>query len=196
MATIQRKMRKGTTAEHTVFTGVLAEVTVDTTKKTAVVHDGSTAGGFPLAKEDLSNAASFTGATSSVAGSKGVVPAPAAGDEGKFLSGDGTWKAPKFNIVSVTTQTRTLVASDADSYMRFTYAGAKTYTIPLNATVAIAIGTTISGISANGQLTFAGAVGVTIHSNKSLKLADENYASFALVKVGTDEWDLAGSVVA
>lgn len=32
-----------------------------------------------------------TGATSSTAGTHGLVPAPAAGDEGKFLKGDGTW---------------------------------------------------------------------------------------------------------
>lgn len=33
----------------------------------------------------------MTGATSGAAGAAGVVPAPAAGDEGKFLKGDGTW---------------------------------------------------------------------------------------------------------
>ena len=33
----------------------------------------------------------MTGASSSVAGTGGLVPAPAAGDEGKFLQGDGTW---------------------------------------------------------------------------------------------------------
>ena len=33
----------------------------------------------------------MTGATSSVAGAKGLVPAPAAGDQDKFLKGDGTW---------------------------------------------------------------------------------------------------------
>lgn len=33
----------------------------------------------------------FVGASSSVAGSKGLVPAPAIGDQGKFLKGDGTW---------------------------------------------------------------------------------------------------------
>jgi len=47
--------RRGTTAEHAGFTGLLAEVTVDTTKDTLVVHDGAQAGGFPLAREDLSN---------------------------------------------------------------------------------------------------------------------------------------------
>lgn len=33
----------------------------------------------------------FTGATASTAGVHGYVPAPAAGDQGKFLRGDGTW---------------------------------------------------------------------------------------------------------
>lgn len=37
-------------------------------------------------------AKAMTGATSSVAGTAGYVPAPAAGDEDKFLAGDGTWK--------------------------------------------------------------------------------------------------------
>jgi hypothetical protein len=47
--------RRGTTAEHTTFTGYDGETTVDTTKDTVVVHDGTLAGGFPLAREDLSN---------------------------------------------------------------------------------------------------------------------------------------------
>jgi hypothetical protein len=48
MATaIQR--RGGTTAEHANFTGLAREITVDTTKKTIVVHDGVTLGGHPLA---------------------------------------------------------------------------------------------------------------------------------------------------
>lgn len=47
MAT-ELRLRRGTTAEHATFTGALAEVTVDTTKKALVVHDGSTPGGFPV----------------------------------------------------------------------------------------------------------------------------------------------------
>ncbi|UXS23110.1 hypothetical protein [Agrobacterium tumefaciens] len=42
------RFRRGTTAQHAAFTGALAEITVDTDKKTAVVHDGATPGGFPL----------------------------------------------------------------------------------------------------------------------------------------------------
>ena len=33
----------------------------------------------------------MTGASSSAAGSAGIVPAPAAGDDTKYLRGDGTW---------------------------------------------------------------------------------------------------------
>jgi hypothetical protein len=48
MAGTQVQFRRGTTAEHASFTGAVGEVTVDTTKDTLVVHDGSTAGGFPM----------------------------------------------------------------------------------------------------------------------------------------------------
>jgi hypothetical protein len=43
--------RRGTTAQHASFTGLNAELTVDTDKKVVVVHDGSTAGGVPLMKQ-------------------------------------------------------------------------------------------------------------------------------------------------
>ena len=52
------KLRRGTTSQHNTFTGAEGEVTIDTTKDTAVVHDGSTAGGRPLAREDMSNVSS------------------------------------------------------------------------------------------------------------------------------------------
>ena len=48
MATTQVQFRKGTTPEHALFTGANAEITVDTQKKTAVVHDGTDVGGFEL----------------------------------------------------------------------------------------------------------------------------------------------------
>ena len=49
MAT-QVQFRRGTTSEHSSFTGAVGEVTVDTTLDTLRVHDGSTAGGFRIAK--------------------------------------------------------------------------------------------------------------------------------------------------
>ena len=54
------KLRRGTTSQHGSFTGAEGEVTIDTTKDTAVVHDGSTAGGRALAREDLTNVSSST----------------------------------------------------------------------------------------------------------------------------------------
>ena len=56
------KLRRGSTSQHSSFTGAEGEVTVDTTKDTLVVHDGSTAGGIPLAKE-AGNVATSTEAT-------------------------------------------------------------------------------------------------------------------------------------
>jgi RNase P/RNase MRP subunit p29 len=51
MPTFAFQRRRGTTAAHTSFTGLAGELTVDTTKNTVVVHDGSTAGGVPLSKQ-------------------------------------------------------------------------------------------------------------------------------------------------
>ena len=52
------KLRRGTTTQHSSFTGAEGEVTVDTDKETLVVHDGSTAGGHPVAAEDMANVSS------------------------------------------------------------------------------------------------------------------------------------------
>jgi len=54
MAT-QVQFRRGTAAQTAAFTGALGEITVNTTDKSIVVHDGSTVGGFEAAKIDLSN---------------------------------------------------------------------------------------------------------------------------------------------
>jgi len=45
------QFRRGTTAQTEVFTGAPGEITVDTDKWCAVVHDGMTAGGYPLKVE-------------------------------------------------------------------------------------------------------------------------------------------------
>jgi hypothetical protein len=49
------KLRRGTTVEHETFTGAEGEVTADLDKNTLVLHDGNTAGGFSLTREDFSN---------------------------------------------------------------------------------------------------------------------------------------------
>ena len=66
MAT-QVQFRRGTTGEHSGFTGAVGEVTVDTEKKVLCVHDATTPGGFPLLKEDGSNSSFSIGSLSSCA---------------------------------------------------------------------------------------------------------------------------------
>ena len=66
MAT-QVQFRRGTTGEHSAFTGAVGEVTVDTEKKTVCIHDASQIGGFPLLREDFSNSNLALGSLSSCA---------------------------------------------------------------------------------------------------------------------------------
>ncbi len=77
----QVKIRRGTTAEHTIFTGKQGEITVDLDKDTLIIHDESTAGGHPLAKEDMTN----------VVGQVGLPQLKLSnnGSAGQFLSTDG-----------------------------------------------------------------------------------------------------------
>ena len=70
------KLRRGSTTQHSSFTGAEGEVTIDTTKDTAVVHDGSQVGGRPLLREDMSNLPAGTidnadiNASAAIAGTK------------------------------------------------------------------------------------------------------------------------------
>ena len=66
MAT-QVQFRRGTTGQHSAFTGAVGEVTVDTEKKTVCIHDASQIGGFPLLREDFSNSNLSLGSLSSCA---------------------------------------------------------------------------------------------------------------------------------
>ena len=73
-----------------------------------ITQNGTTAGTFTANQSTNETIAltdttysDFTGATSSTAGAAGLVPAPAAGDEGKALHGDGTWKDTTAKLVEM-----------------------------------------------------------------------------------------------
>ena len=51
----QVQFRRGTVAQNNSFTGAAGEISVNSDIDALRVHDGSTAGGFELAKADLSN---------------------------------------------------------------------------------------------------------------------------------------------
>jgi len=90
------KLRRGTTSQHSSFTGAEGEVTIDTTKDTAVVHDGSQAGGRPLLREDMSNLPAGTIDNADISNSAAIA---------------GTKISPDFGSQNITT-TGTLSAGD------------------------------------------------------------------------------------
>jgi Major tropism determinant N-terminal domain len=212
---VQTILRSGTTSEHTSFTGAAAEVTVDTTKQTLVVHAGGSANnGEALLREDLNNA--VAGTWSSTSSYNLVPPAVAQTTFARYyhevLNADGVWRAQTAKVLTVSTATYTLGSNggtytggttsgdvyDAEAYIRFTYAGAKTVTIPLNSTYAFPIGTTISGVNASTSataITIALASGVTLNGGTvSILTRAATYTSFMLIKVGTNVWDLTGDL--
>lgn len=93
--------------------------------------------------------------------------------------------------------TYTLVAGDAAEMVSLSNASAITLTVPPNSSVAFPTGTQIILYQAGaGQVTVAAGAGVTIRSQGSkLKLTGQ-YAVASLVKIGTNEWILAGNVAA
>ena len=46
--TTQVQFRRGSTSDHALFTGAAGEFTIDTDKNMAVIHDGTTTGGFDV----------------------------------------------------------------------------------------------------------------------------------------------------
>ncbi len=66
----QVQIRRGTTAEHAVFTGAAAELTINTDTNDLFIHDGSTVGGHKLVKNTdlVANYAPNTLATTTTKG--------------------------------------------------------------------------------------------------------------------------------
>ena len=89
----------------------------------------------------------------------------------------------------------TLVLTDADNrIVELSNTSAITVTVPLNSSVAFPIGSQIQLLQTNtGQVTVAGAGGVTVNANPGLKLRGQ-WSFATLVKRGTDTWVLVGDV--
>ena len=73
----------------------------------------------------------------------------------------------------------------------------RTVTVPLNAAVPFAVGQRLDVVRLNtGNVTFAGAVGVTINSKNSNKKIAARYSGATLIKYDTNTWVLIGDLTA
>lgn len=73
----------------------------------------------------------------------------------------------------------------------------RTVTVPLNSSAPFANGQRLDVVRLNtGNVTFAGAVGVTINSKNSNKKIAARYSGATLIKTGTDTWVLIGDLTA
>ena len=93
--------------------------------------------------------------------------------------------------------TYTLALTDAGKLVTLNNASAITLTVPANSSVAFSVGDQINLLQLGaGQVTVAGAVGVTIRSEGSKLKLKGQYATATCVKIATDEWVLIGNTAA
>lgn len=93
--------------------------------------------------------------------------------------------------------TYTLAAGDAGELVTLANASAITLTVPTNASVAFAIGTQITITQAGaGQVTVAGAVGVTVNAADSATKLRTQWSAATLIKTNTNSWILIGDISA
>ena len=99
--------------------------------------------------------------------------------------------------INTQTASYTLQLFDAGAIVEMNVAGANNLTVPDNATVAFAVGTQVDICQVGvGQTTVVPAAGVTIVSVSSNKKLAARYGAATLYKRATNEWALAGNLVA
>ena len=117
----------------------------------------------------------FGGATSSAAGSAGFVPAPAAGNQSKYLRGDGTWQVPTNTVYThPTSPGNKHIPSGGSSgqILRWSADGTAVWGNDNNTTYSAGTGLSLSGTTFNlDQATSSERGGIKIGFPKS----DKNY---------------------
>jgi hypothetical protein len=151
MATaIQR--RRGTTSQHSSFTGLAGEITIDTDLNTIIVHNGSTAGGFRLATYSEVASAATGDITGIVAGS-GLTGGATSGSATINVIG-GTGITANANDIQIDSTVATLTGSQTLTN--------KTLTSPV-------LNTGVSGSAILDSDTMSGVSATTLSSSESIK---------------------------
>jgi hypothetical protein len=126
----------------------------------------------------------------------GLVTASATG----VAFSDGTQTkvgVPSITTISQKTDSYTLAnLNERDTLVEISKSTATTLTIPTNATIAYPVGTSIDILqTGTGQVTIAGAGGVTVNATPGLKLRTQ-WSSATLFKRATDTWVVFGDLTA
>jgi hypothetical protein len=145
----------------------------------------------PLASPALTGTATVVNLTAS-----GTVTLPAAG----IVFSDGTQAAegvPSRTPIIQKTGSYTLsVLTERDNLLEMSSGSAMTLTIPTDATLNFPIGTSLDILqTSTGQVTFAGAVGVTVNATPGLKLRT-TWSSATLFKRAANTWVVYGDLTA
>jgi hypothetical protein len=99
--------------------------------------------------------------------------------------------------LSTKTTDYNLGLADAGQTLLINSSNDVTITVPLNSAVPFANGQRLDVVRLNtGNVTFAGAVGVTINSKNSNKKIAARYSGATLIKTDTDTWVLIGDLTA
>jgi hypothetical protein len=179
----------------TIAAGTGITLTTNATTDTLTITNSSTApntfGTIAVAGQSPVVADSTTDTLTLVAGSNITLTTDATTDTITIAASGGGGSS--YSAVRTQSGTSyTLVFGDAGDYIQTTSTTAVTITVPLQSSVAWAADTEIYFEQNNtGQITIAGASGVTINSSETLKTF-ARYSVVALKRVAENVWTLTG----
>ena len=155
------KFRRGSTADHSNYTGLEGEITVNTDKDCLVVHDGATLGGF----EQVSVASTQTLTNKTLASPSITSPTISGTASASTLGVTGLSTTRNLNVIGVTTSAFTQSTNlNVTGVTTTTTLGVTGFSTARNLTVVgVATATTFSGnvSSTNIQTTNLNVTGVT-----------------------------------
>jgi hypothetical protein len=166
------QFRRGTTSEHSAFTGSVGEITVDTDKEVVVVHDGTTVGGWPAPSLAFTQAA-FNAANA--AGSSATVVAA-------FTQANSAFTQANSGYTQANTATTNAAAADSKAvtaglYANSAYTQANTDYTTISATAGVYGGSTnipVITLAANGRVSSITNTAISIPSSYT----DANVAAY------------------